>query len=90
MNAGSHYHNLTGDHGAIGGFQWPGKNPSKDIDFVNLEMGNGFLQTVGIKIKEGRNFSDNANARNEIIFNESAIAAMGLKDPIGKKSQVLE
>ena len=85
VSAGSHYHNLTGDHGGIGGFQWPGKDPSKDIDFANLEMGNGFLQTVGIKIKEGRNFSDNLNARNEIIFNESAIAAMGLKDPIGKK-----
>ncbi len=64
VNAGSHYHNLTGDHGAIGGFlKCMGKNPSKDIDFVNLEMGNGFLQTVGIKIKEGRNFSDNANAK---------------------------
>ncbi|HEY4937102.1 MAG TPA: ABC transporter permease [Puia sp.] len=85
VNAGSHYHNLTGDHGGIGGFQWPGKDPSKDIDFANLEVGNGFLQTVGIKIKEGRNFSDNLNARNEIIFNESAISAMGLKDPVGKK-----
>ncbi len=83
--AGSHYHNLTGDHGGIGGFQWPGKDPTKDIDFANLEVGNGFLQTVGIKIKEGRNFSDNLNARNEIIFNESAISSMGLKDPIGKK-----
>jgi ABC-type antimicrobial peptide transport system permease subunit len=40
---------------------------------------------VGIKIKEGRNFSDNANMRNEIVFNESAISAMGLKNPIGKK-----
>jgi putative ABC transport system permease protein len=85
VSAGSHYHNLIGDHGGIGGFQWPGKDPSKDIDFANLEVGNGFLQTVGIKIKEGRNFSDNMNARNEIIFNESAISAMGLKDPIGKK-----
>jgi putative ABC transport system permease protein len=47
-------------------------------------VGNGFLQTAGIKIKEGRNFSDNANALKEIIFNESAISAMGLKDPIGK------
>ncbi|HSZ34615.1 MAG TPA: ABC transporter permease, partial [Puia sp.] len=85
VNVGSHYHNLNGDHGGIGGFQWPGKDPSKDINFANLEMGNGFLQTVGIKIKEGRNFSDNENMLNEIIFNESAIRAMGLKDPIGKK-----
>jgi putative ABC transport system permease protein len=84
VSVGSHYHNLTGDHGGIGGFQWPGKDPSRDIPFSSLEVGNGFLQTVGIKIKEGRNFSDNANAQNEIIFNESAIASMGLKNPIGK------
>lgn len=84
INAGSHAHNLTGDHGGISGFEWPGKDPSQDISFANLEMGNGFLQTVGIKIKEGRNFSDNANAQNEIIFNESAIKNMGLKDPVGK------
>ncbi len=85
VHVGSFYHNLNGDHGAIGGFQWPGKDPSKDITFANLEVGNGFLQTAGIKIKEGRNFSDNLNARNEIVFNESAIKEMGLVDPIGKK-----
>jgi len=84
VSAGSHFHNLMGDHGGISGFEWPGKDPSKDISFANLEMGDGFLQTVGIKIKEGRNFSYNANAQNEIIFNEAAIKEMGLKDPIGK------
>jgi putative ABC transport system permease protein len=85
VHVGSFYHNLNGDHGAIGGFQWPGKDPTVDITFANLEVGNGFLQTAGIKIKEGRNFSDNLNAKNEIVFNESAIKAMGLSDPIGKK-----
>jgi len=84
VSAGSHSHNLMGDHGGISGFEWPGKDPSKDISFANLEMGNGFLETVGIKIKEGRYFSNNANARNEIIFNESAIKNMGLKNPVGK------
>ena len=84
-SAGSFSHDLTGHHGAISGFEWPGKKPNMDIEFANLEMGANFLQTVGIKIKEGRNFSDNANAaHNEIIFNETAIRAMGLKDPIGK------
>jgi putative ABC transport system permease protein len=84
INAGSYYHNLNGDHGAIGGLEWPGKDPTRDINFANLEVGNGFLETIGIKIKGGRYFSNNVNAHNEIIFNESAIKSMGLKDPIGK------
>ncbi|HMG67617.1 MAG TPA: FtsX-like permease family protein, partial [Chitinophagaceae bacterium] len=84
IHAASYYHNLMGDHGGIGGFQWPGKDPTKDIDFANLEVGSGFLETVGIRIKEGRYFSSGPNAHNEIVFNESAIKSMGLKDPIGK------
>lgn len=84
VNASSYYHNLTGEHGAISHFEWPGKNPNMDVEFANLEVGYNFLETVGIKLLEGRNFSPNANASNEIVFNESAIKAMGLKDPIGK------
>jgi ABC-type antimicrobial peptide transport system permease subunit len=84
VNASSYYHNLTGDHGSISGFEWPGKNPNMDIDFSNLEVGYNFLETAGIKIKEGRNFSKTDNSHNEIIFNETAIKQMGLKDPVGK------
>ncbi|HLX66418.1 MAG TPA: FtsX-like permease family protein [Puia sp.] len=81
LNAGSHYHNLTGDHGAIGGLKWPGKDPSLNIDFANIEIGQNFLQTIGIKLKAGRYFSQNMD--HEIIMNETAIKAMGLKDPLG-------
>lgn len=84
ITAGSYSHNLTGDHGEIGGFQWPGKEPGKDINFANLEVGSNFLETAGIKIIEGRSFSPGINAINEIVFNQSAIKQMGLKDPIGK------
>ena len=85
VDAGSYEHDLQGHHGAIGGFQWPGKKPGMDIEFANLEVGSHFLETVGIKIREGHNFSpDPKKAMQEIVFNESAIKAMGLKDPIGK------
>ncbi len=81
-NAGSHYHNLTGDHGAIGGVNWPGKDPALNINFANIEIGTNFLQTIGIKLIAGRYFSKNMD--HEIIMNETAIKAMGLKDPLGK------
>ncbi|RYE56077.1 MAG: ABC transporter permease [Sphingobacteriales bacterium] len=88
VNISSYYHNLTGAHGNISDFHWPGKNPSTTIDFVNLEVGNNFIETVGIKMKEGRSFLPGGNdffaASKEIVFNESAIKAMGIENPIGK------
>jgi hypothetical protein len=39
------------------------------------------LQTIGIKLKAGRYYSQNID--HEIIMNETAIKAMGLKNPIG-------
>jgi predicted permease len=84
INASSYYHNLTGEHGSTSGFEWPGKQPGKDVEFSNLEVGYNFIETVGIQLKEGRTFSNNQNAQKEIIFNEAAIKSMGLKDPLGK------
>jgi predicted permease len=85
IGVSSYYHNLTGLHGEISGVEWPGRLPGADVHFANLEVGFHFLKTMGIPIKEGRETSpDVANARNEIVFNETAIRMMGLKDPIGK------
>jgi putative ABC transport system permease protein len=84
VSASSYYHNLTGEHGSISGFEWPGRAPGRNIDFANLEVGFSFIETAGMTFKEGRGFSDNENAYNEIVFNESAIKSMGLKEPIGK------
>ena len=84
VDAAPYGHDLLGRHGSIGGVSWPGKNPNTEFDFANIEVGYNFLETVGIRLKEGRNFSQNDNAGHEIIFNETAIKAMGLKDPVGK------
>jgi hypothetical protein len=82
-NAGSYAHNLMGDHGDIDGLQWAGKDPRLNIHFANIEVGANFLETVGIKLVAGRYYSPNAKADHEIILNQTAIRAMGLKNPIG-------
>lgn len=84
VEAASYGHDLLGRHGSIGGVSWPGKNPNTEFDFANIEIGYNFLETAGIRLKEGRNFSQNENSAHEIIFNETAIKAMGLRDPVGK------
>ncbi|PSL48017.1 FtsX-like permease family protein [Chitinophaga niastensis] len=88
INTSSYYHNLLGDHGGTSALEWPGKNKNTNIDFSNLEVGYNFLETAGINIKEGRNFSGNVNSHKEIILNETAIKSMGLKDPVGKTIQL--
>ena len=85
IGVSSYYHTLTGLHGEISGVEWPGRPSGADVHFANLEVGFHFLKTMGIPMKEGREISPGvANARNEIVFNETAIRMMGLKDPIGK------
>ncbi|MFC5410992.1 permease prefix domain 2-containing transporter [Larkinella bovis] len=84
LNASSYYHDLIGGHGAISGFEWPGKPAGKDIEFSNLEVGYNFIETVGMELKEGRHFTNGPGSNKEIIFNEAAIKSMGLKAPIGK------
>ena len=49
INAGSYYHNLNGDHGAIGGFQWPGKDPTRDIILQTLKWAMVFLKRWVLK-----------------------------------------
>ena len=87
VSVGSYYHSLMGEHGSISDFHWKGKDPSKSIDFANLEVGYNFIETAGIHIKEGRSFSQDNRSQNEIVFNETAIKAMGLKDPVGQHIQ---
>ncbi|TDX01936.1 ABC transporter permease [Dinghuibacter silviterrae] len=84
VSAGSHHHDFNGGHGGIGGFDWPGKKPGQELTFANLEVGTGFMRTMGIRMKEGRYMSDDSSAHNEIVFNEAAIRFMGLKHPIGQ------
>ena len=85
VHASSMGGNLTGDHSTSEYFDWEGKSPDQRILF-NILFGNfGLTETLGIEMAAGRSFSrafgtDSAGA----IFNEAAISAMGLKDPLGK------
>ena len=55
------------------------------LDFTFAYVGYDFVETIGLELKEGRSFSrEYTNEHKKIILNETAIAAMGLEDPIGK------
>jgi putative ABC transport system permease protein len=85
INAANFYHDLTGQHGDLGGVDWEDGEQDEAMGFSNLEVGYDFIETLGIQMVAGRSFSkDLSNERTKIIFNEAAIKQMGLKDPIGK------
>jgi ABC-type antimicrobial peptide transport system permease subunit len=68
------------------GIDWPGKNDKEVINFAIRAVDYGLVETMGIKMKEGRSFSkDFGGEETKLIFNETAIRAMGLKNPVGTK-----
>lgn len=76
---------LSASHGGMYDVVWPGKNPRDTVSFGILWVGYNYMDMMGFTMKEGRTFSEKFGADDsKIIFNESAIAAMGLKNPIGK------
>ncbi|OQP54271.1 ABC transporter permease [Niastella yeongjuensis] len=75
----------TGVWNTNGGFDWEGKDPNFAVDFPNNANTWEYGKTIGWKIKQGRDFSrEFASDSTAFILNESAVAFMGLKDPIGK------
>ena len=68
-----------------GGFDWEGKDPNFAVDFPNNGVTYEYGKTIGWKVKEGRDFSrEFATDSAAFILNESAVAFIGLKDPVGK------
>lgn len=44
-----------------------------------------FIETMGITLKEGRSFSEGFDDSLNVILNEAAVKAFGLKDPVGAR-----
>ena len=74
--------------GGTSGINWEGKNPVDNTFFSVKWVGYNLLETLGMKMAEGKAFSEDFGTPNQIIFNETAIKQMGLKDPVGRKVMV--
>ena len=67
-----------------GGIHWDGKDPNLGIEYYGVTGDYGYMGLLGLKMAAGRSFSKEFADSSSVIFNESAIAAMGIKNPIGK------
>ena len=64
---------------------WKGKGTAQTILCRPFLVNYDLIETLGIEMAAGRSFSrDFATDNNKIIFNEAAIQAMGIDDPVGK------
>ncbi|WP_299533460.1 ABC transporter permease [Ulvibacterium sp.] len=85
LNASNFRHTMMADFGTTTGIDWPGKDTERDALFAQIAGGYDFIETLQMELKEGRTYSRNFKTEKEkIIFNEAAIAQMGIEDPIGK------
>lgn len=68
------------------GMEWPGKPQDQLVNFAMRKVNDGLIETLGIPVVQGRSFSNKYGAENKnLIFNETAIKMMGLKNPVGTK-----
>ncbi len=62
---------------------WPGKNAGETIEMGIIMVAEDYFKTLGITMRKGRDFTD-GNDTTSVIFNESAIKQMRIKDPINQ------
>lgn len=57
----------------------------KKVTMNNSAVNYGLIELLGMEMKEGRAFSkDHASDVDKVIFNEAAIEALGVENPVGK------
>lgn len=88
MNASSVQQNIMqkGNGSSTYGISWPGKSADAFIDIAVRAVNYDLVETLGIQMVDGRSFSKARSADDKgLIFNETAIKLMGLKNPVGTK-----
>lgn len=76
---------ITGIWWKTGGPDFEGKRQDANIIFSALAADLDFTKTFGIKVLEGRDFTGAPVDSSSVMLNKAAVAAMGVKNPVGMK-----
>ncbi len=70
-----------------GSWEWKGSIPEdKSANFKTITTNYDYIKTIGITLKEGRDFSREFTTDSlGVILNEAAVKRMGLKHPLGER-----
>ena len=67
------------------GVEWKGKDPADKTLFTQMPVGYDFIETMRIKLLDGRDFSPGVvTDTSNYIVNEEAARRMGMKQPVGQ------
>jgi putative ABC transport system permease protein len=68
------------------GFDWEAKDPSLKVDVTYMGADDGYVDTMGMTIIQGRNFSKEfpTDKTESFLINEELARLMGYENPIGK------
>jgi putative ABC transport system permease protein len=70
---------------------WPGKPEELKVIFTTIVTDYDWAKTMGVKVLEGRDFSEDFKSDTAaIVVNKAAIKLMGLEDPIGTELDLWE
>lgn len=76
----------SGSNSTTYGIEWAGKSEKDLTNFVVRNVDYNMIETLGIQVVEGRSFSRQYGSDSaKLLFNETAIRTMGLKNPVGTK-----
>ncbi|GAA4785837.1 ABC transporter permease [Olivibacter ginsenosidimutans] len=67
----------------MGAPHWEGRPEDFAVVFSGIRGDKDFIQTMGIKILQGKSFSGMPVDSTNVLLNRSAVELMGLKNPIG-------
>jgi ABC-type antimicrobial peptide transport system permease subunit len=67
------------------GTEWEGKDPNEIFLSVNFLVESNFINTMGLKLLEGSDYTGTEADKDGYIINETAAQMMGFDDPIGMR-----
>jgi putative ABC transport system permease protein len=77
--------NIIDVHMQTGDNDWDGKQPGESVMLTPINVKENFIPFFNMQLIEGKNFVGDVSDSTHFILNETAVAAMHLKDPIGKR-----
>jgi len=77
--------NIVDNNGWTGDVDWDGKSEKTNMFFHPFQVDEHFMPFFKLNLIEGNNFNGTPADSVHFLINETAVRAMGIKNPVGKK-----